>query len=91
MQVHYQWRRFLLTAGGVAIAIVVGLGIRAIPTAEERRVEAIVEHNLAVAEEEGGKGLEPQLLAVREMFSRARSDGTRAFAEDWLGWTQSSR
>jgi hypothetical protein len=87
MQVHNQWQRFLLATGGVAIAVVVGLGIRAIPTAEERRVEAIVDHNLAVAEEEAGKGLEPQLLAVREMFSRARSDGTRAFAEDALGWS----
>ena len=79
-------RRWLWASGGVVIAIAIGLIIRAMPTAEERKLAEVVDKNVAVADEHAAKELQTQLGPVREMFSDARRVGTRAFAEDALSW-----
>jgi hypothetical protein len=80
------WHVYLVACGGVAIALHIGLIIRAIPTAEERKLAEVVDKNVAVADGQAAKELQTQLKPVREMFSRARRVGTRAFAEDALSW-----
>ena len=89
MKMKTRLRQCVMVAGGVAWAGIIGVLISSIPIATESkapRVAEVVERHLAVADEQAAKGLKTQLVAVRELFSDARSFGTRAFADEALGW-----
>jgi hypothetical protein len=80
------WKKYRFQLCGVAVAVITGFIWRAMPTAEQQRVAELIDRNAAVAEEKATTGLDPQLKAVHELFKRARLQGTRAFAQDVLGW-----
>jgi hypothetical protein len=57
------------------------------PEVDQRpTVQELVERNLGWADEQSAAELGTKLVPVREFFAEARRTGTRAFAEDALGW-----
>ena len=87
--------RYGITTAGVLVGLILALVIKAVLLGggssgvpypvEVQSPHEIVQRHLQWAEQERAAGAEPHLRPVREFFEAARM-GSRAFAEDSLGW-----